>query len=668
MTVSACARRLLLVAFCILASALAAQTVTVSPSSVNQGEEVFAQVSLSTLLATDSALVTFTGPAGTAALDPQTINDGFVIVWVPESAMNDPGSYSVYLDVTRSGATTRYGPGQLTVNVAGSTPFSLTLPEVMSVAATGPSGALVTFSATSSDATPVTCTPSSGSTFPIGTTTVNCSANNGTSSASGSFPVVVQDTSGGSIPFSLNLPEVVTAEATSSSGAVVTFSATSSDGTAVTCTPASGSVFALGATTVNCSANSATGSFTVFVHDTVGPVLSLPADITTSNPVVTYTATATDAIDPAPAVECTPPSGATFAAGTTVVQCLATDQHANSTSDTFRVTVNADYLFSQSTYQVNTAAGQTVTYTSVLPAAATETLVIRNGAGTVVRTLVNASRSAGTYNDAWNGRDDSGALLPDGPYSFVVTITEGSNVRTFDFGNEMRGTTQTQLPYPSCSAKTMPLDTCSNNAAAGRTYDLLANDPLKIHYSVAEPSRVSVVLTDVVETSGTCTGGEICVINDEYRPSGSYEESWAGVLPHGSYAPARSKLTVVRRTSTFPRNVVLLYGSGAPAGITNLTLTPTVYSPEAGSMKIEFDLATFGNVPATVTFQLIRQESASTLRGITLSSQSPGHVTYTWDGKADSGHWLAPGEYSLIVTATAHGRSSVAHSRFVILY
>jgi hypothetical protein len=75
-------------------------------------------------------------------------------------------------------------------------------------------------------------------------------------------------------PPSLTLPANVTATATMPAGAAVTFAATASDlvdGTpTVACAPASGSTFAIGATTVVCSASDAhanqqTGSFTVTV-------------------------------------------------------------------------------------------------------------------------------------------------------------------------------------------------------------------------------------------------------------------------------------------------------------------------------------------------------------------------------------------------------------------
>jgi uncharacterized protein len=82
----------------------------------------------------------------------------------------------------------------------------------------------------------------------------------------------------------LHLPANITTEATSPAGAIVSFSATATDArdtnVLVTCVPPSGSTFALGATTVNCSATNsrnktAEGSFMVSVVDTTAPVVLL---------------------------------------------------------------------------------------------------------------------------------------------------------------------------------------------------------------------------------------------------------------------------------------------------------------------------------------------------------------------------------------------------------
>jgi HYR domain/FG-GAP repeat len=81
------------------------------------------------------------------------------------------------------------------------TPPLLSLPSALSVNATGPAGATVSFTATATDAVdgavPVTCNPPSGSTFSIGDTTVQCTASDATGNvASGSFTVHVSGASG----------------------------------------------------------------------------------------------------------------------------------------------------------------------------------------------------------------------------------------------------------------------------------------------------------------------------------------------------------------------------------------------------------------------------------------------------------------------------------------
>jgi uncharacterized protein len=82
----------------------------------------------------------------------------------------------------------------------------------------------------------------------------------------------------------LHLPANITAEATSAGGAVVSYSATATDArdtnVVVTCAPESGSLFPLGATTVNCSATNsrnktAEGSFSITVVDTTPPAVIL---------------------------------------------------------------------------------------------------------------------------------------------------------------------------------------------------------------------------------------------------------------------------------------------------------------------------------------------------------------------------------------------------------
>jgi hypothetical protein len=83
------------------------------------------------------------------------------------------------------------------VNVVDTTKPTLTLPANMTVDATSPAGAVVTYAASATDSASgsvaVTCAQPSGSTFPIGTSTVNCTAVDGAGNrVDGSFQLLVQ--------------------------------------------------------------------------------------------------------------------------------------------------------------------------------------------------------------------------------------------------------------------------------------------------------------------------------------------------------------------------------------------------------------------------------------------------------------------------------------------
>lgn len=237
-------------------------------------------------------------------------------------------------------------------------PPVITVPANVTIQAVGPSGAVGTYSGVSAfdgldGVVSVSCTPTSGTAMPIGNTTVTCTATDAHGNVgTQTFIVHIVDTT----PPTIGGHADVTVQATSSSGATVTYvSPATTDivdgpGTA-SCSPASGSMFPIGNTTVTCTAADAYGNpavpttFVVHVLDTTAPTLTLPSPITVNAPnsggaVVNFTATANDIVDGSVPVVCAPPSGSTFAGGTTTVQCTATDSHGNTATGSFTVTVN----------------------------------------------------------------------------------------------------------------------------------------------------------------------------------------------------------------------------------------------------------------------------------------------------------------------------------------
>ena len=100
-------------------------------------------------------------------------------------------------------------------------------------------------------------------------------------------------------------------------------------------------------TTFTCQATSKGGTTTKSVtikKDSTPPSLTVPAASTQSASVakgrtITFTPSATDAIDPAPSVTCSPGSGTLFPVGVTTVSCTARDAAGNQTTKTFDVVV-----------------------------------------------------------------------------------------------------------------------------------------------------------------------------------------------------------------------------------------------------------------------------------------------------------------------------------------
>lgn len=196
------------------------------------------------------------------------------------------GANFVSCTAADSGGKTAIDSGTVTV-VDTTNPTIADNPD-MTVEATGPSGAVVTFSnPAASDlvdsSVNVACSPASGSTFALGHTKVTCTATDDSGkSAQSDFDIFVRDTTPPTIDAHTDVGPV---EATGPAGAVVTYAnpathdLVSGDGVA-TCTLVSGGTFPMGETTVTCNATDAAGNpatptaFKVTVVDTTPPTFN----------------------------------------------------------------------------------------------------------------------------------------------------------------------------------------------------------------------------------------------------------------------------------------------------------------------------------------------------------------------------------------------------------
>jgi hypothetical protein len=266
-------------------------------------------------------------------------------------------------------------------------------------------------------------------------------------------------------PPQLSLPQNITVEATSGSGAVVPYSASATDAVTgpatVNCVPASNSVFPLGTTTVNCSTtdghqNTGNGSFTVTVQDTIAPVVNVPSlgpveATSAAGATVSFSVTATDAVSNVTAT-CDYASGSTFPIGSTTVSCSATDGALNTGSGSFTVTV-----------QDTTPPSLTLPDNQVIEAT--------SASGAVVTYVASASDLVdGSITPSCTPA--SGATFPIGSTTVSCSATDGaSNTGSGSFSITVQDTTKPTLTLPS------PITTLATSASgAVVTYTANASD------------------------------------------------------------------------------------------------------------------------------------------------------------------------------------------------
>jgi probable HAF family extracellular repeat protein len=226
------------------------------------------------------ATVSFTAPAftGGAAISTYTVSTspGGATASGANSPITVTGltngtSYTFTVTATNAAGT---GPASTASNavtpaVVDTTAPSLLVPQGVVAEATSPAGATVLFTVSATDLVDpnpsVVCSPESGAVFPLGDSPVSCTATDAAGNrSSASFVVQVIDTTAPS----LVTPEDVTVDAVSALGAAVLFTATATDLVdpypSVVGDPASGSMFAIGDTTVICSATDAAGNTTKY--------------------------------------------------------------------------------------------------------------------------------------------------------------------------------------------------------------------------------------------------------------------------------------------------------------------------------------------------------------------------------------------------------------------
>lgn len=134
---------------------------------------------------------------------------------------------------------------------------------------------------------------------------------------------------------------------------------------------------------------------------------------------------------------------------------------------------------------------------------ATVSVSVRDFDGITVRRLVSGSTfAAGDHRVAWNGRNDAGRLVPDGPYRFELTATGSAGTES------ARPLTakSSRVPFPADpGAITIAIDAGHGGVDPGAVYGGVQEEDLNLDIALRlrdmlRAARVSVVITRETDT------------------------------------------------------------------------------------------------------------------------------------------------------------------------
>lgn len=338
-----------------------------------------------------------------------------------------------------------------------------------------------------------------------------------------------------------------------------------------------------------------------------------------------------------------------------------TDNDGNTGVDTVDITVTITSMLTMSTDTLRAPAS--VNVMTSLSGTAVTTVYLRNRLGQTVRTLANnVARTAGSYTDTWDGNDDTGLPVPEGEYFAILQYLRSGTTpvvldRTTTSGN--------QFYNPDWELATTKGGSCSDCDFA--PYD---DNFLQATFTLTQASEVTVSIR------GYDTVAEVAALF-ERKPFGRgvpYTVVWEGTnalgqLVHPS-GTGDSQFIFGMTAFTLPANAVFV--ERAPV-ISGVTMTPNYFdpgtgdflTPESPAAAVSFTLSK----PASVRLQVHRTGTNLLMRTIQTTTLPAGTGTVAWDGRTDSGMFVAKGDYRVGVTAIdSSGNQSIVRYALVRVF
>lgn len=277
----------------------------------------------------------------------------------------------------------------------------------------------------------------------------------------------------------------------------------------------------------------------------------------------------------------------------------------------------------------------------------TVTLKVYNYKGEVKTVTNQASRSAGLNGDGWTGTDNTGHILPDGTYKYVLTADAGASF-------SVSGTVTIRVA-PSLSTVGVTPNPFTPNKDGNQ-------DTTSFNYTLDQPASMTIKIFNYL--------GEVkTLIGAAQRGAGAHTEGWTGtgnngvILANGTYRyEIRADNAAGAASAQGLVSVV-----NPPLTLSALHANPNPVYPRASDAFLKSTAVCYTlNQPASVTITVL--DYYGIVRNFLSASQRRAGLSCEgWTGTDNSGRILAPGTYRLsIVAKSATGLSTLAASTVTV--
>jgi PKD repeat protein len=283
--------------------------------------------------------------------------------------------------------------------------------------------------------------------------------------------------------------------------------------------------------------------------------------------------------------------------------------------------------------------GQNAVISTSVVSPITMSLKIYDQAYNLIRQLATDEfRMPGVYQDTWNGQNESGVVEVPGVYLFVIEYRTASGVEgTFDL------TDTGALSYSTPSA------------SYPNTFNPLLNEFLYGSFTLQNSSQITSYVPPF--PSGALFPIRTLFTREPFR-SGPVVITWDGTDDQGHIVDPGPYVVAILAWK-IPDNGVIL---DSKPKITDWRVDPVFLSPGSNP----YDPIPGDNV-SEVFFTLSKQANLEIniydnddnfIVQKTINNQPGGSVSFSWDGRSESGDFVAPGFYHAEIVATADGISS----------